>query len=275
MGVLYTGCKKSEGGTGPGGGGLLGSGTVTASSSQGNLSFNGGGTWPAGAGPSVVAVYDTLIRGLQIVGYRQVSGSTYEFILIQFLAPGGVTQGSYPISDTTASFLVAYGIDTTRADSLGFVSTSGSITVTAASGTTATGNYSGNAIRLSDLTTVAVTGTFDVTYVRGLGVIQRGQGGGGGAISITVGSGTTPQYSWAGGNVTSVTLVRASNPSTPVWGIACNSGNDCISSPLTHGTVPPATTRFANTEPTLTTGIQYQVYVTRQSGAAGYQTFTP
>lgn len=164
-----------------GGGGGYGSGTITSTSAtQGNLSFTGQGIWPAGAGPSVIAVYDTVVGGLQVLGYQQVSGGNYDFILMQFLAPGGVSVQTYPIGENTAQILIAANVDTNQADSMAFSSISGSINVTSVSGSTVQGTYSISAIRLATNTTASFTGTFNVTYVRGRAVVETGGGGGGG-----------------------------------------------------------------------------------------------
>jgi len=97
-------------------------------------------------------------------------------------------------------------------------------------------------------------------------------------IQITVGSGTTPQYSWTGGNVMSISVARQSDPTTVVWG-AANPTSDGIASPVTHGTLPAGTVPTSvlpNPETTLTAGVAYRVSVARISGTAtGYKDFTP
>ncbi|MEJ5261862.1 MAG: hypothetical protein WHT45_04215 [Ignavibacterium sp.] len=102
-------------------------------------------------------------------------------------------------------------------------------------------------------------------------------GSGGNAISITVSAGTTPQYSWSGGNVYSISIVRTSNPGTIVWGLA-SPGQNAITSPVTHGTgasLVPLITETATTERTLTSGVQYRVTISRLDGTTGWKEFTP
>ena len=98
---------------------------------------------------------------------------------------------------------------------------------------------------------------------------------GAGNITITVGSGTNPQYSWSGDNVFSVTVVRTSDPGTPIWGIA-TPGQDNIESPATHGVIPSVATQLFSTETTLSGGVQYRVTVARINGSDfGFTDFTP
>lgn len=103
-------------------------------------------------------------------------------------------------------------------------------------------------------------------------------GSGGNAISITVSAGTTPQYSWSGENVYSISIVRTSNPGTIVWGLA-SPGQNAITSPVTHGSgasfTPPLIVETASTERTLTSGVQYRVTISRLDGTTGWKEFTP
>ncbi len=96
-----------------------------------------------------------------------------------------------------------------------------------------------------------------------------------GNITITVSGGTNPQYSWSGGNVFSVTVVRTSAPTVPVWGIA-TAGVDNIASAVTHGTTPSGAIQTFSTETTLSGGVQYRVSVARIAGSEfGFTDFTP
>ena len=98
---------------------------------------------------------------------------------------------------------------------------------------------------------------------------------GSGNITITVSSGATPQYSWSGGNVFSVTVVRTSAPSVPVWGIV-TAGQDNIASPATHGAMPAGAIQTFAVETTLTSGVEYRVTVARISGEDfGFTDFRP
>lgn len=102
---------------------------------------------------------------------------------------------------------------------------------------------------------------------------STGPGGGDGSeFDITIGSGTKPTYTWAGGTAFSVSVVRVSAPGTIVWGLA--SPAMTIPSPVTHGTAGGATVT-ANTEATLTAGTKYRVAITRADQKTGFKEFTP
>ena len=160
------------------GGGGYGSGTISSTSTtQGNLSFTGQGVFPIGAGPSVIAIYDTVENGLQVIGYQQVSGSNYNLILLQLGTPGGVSAKIYTIGENNF-IMIGANIDTSQTvESLAFVPISGSITVTSVSGINVVGSFSiNNAIRQSDMTFASFTGNFNVTYVRGRAIFGGGDG---------------------------------------------------------------------------------------------------
>ena len=53
---------------------------------------------------------------------------------------------------------------------------------------------------------------------------------------VVVGPGAEPRFSWTGGQAYSVSVVRTSDPTTVIWGIA-TPDRDGISSGVTHGTV--------------------------------------
>ena len=113
--------------------GSYGSGTVTAISAAGNLSFTGTGVWPAGAGPSVIAVYDTVFHELVLLGYQQVSASNYNYAELGILMPTGVAAGTYTANSGAASFAAGYNIDTSNTGGQ-YSAVSGSIIVGAPSG---------------------------------------------------------------------------------------------------------------------------------------------
>lgn len=96
----------------------------------------------------------------------------------------------------------------------------------------------------------------------------------GSQFDITIGSGTKPTYTWAGGLGFSVSVVRVSAPGTIVWGIASPSLMN-IASPVTHGTVPGGSIASSTTETTLTAGVQYRVAITRADQKTGFKEFTP
>lgn len=98
-------------------------------------------------------------------------------------------------------------------------------------------------------------------------------GGAGGAFDIGVSSGTTPNYSWGGGPAFEVSVVRTSNQTVLVWGIAAPSQN--LSSPVRHGTTPSGAVQLANREPTLSPGTQYRVTVKLANGDQAFRDFRP
>jgi hypothetical protein len=180
IGLFFTGCKKDDGSTGPtpSGGGRYGSGTISSTSTtQGNLSFTGQGVFPIGAGPSVIAIYDTVENGLQVIGYQQVSGSNYNLIVLQLGTQGSVSAQTYTMGANNSYVLIGANIDTLQTvESLAFVPISGSIMVTSVSGTNVVGSFSVIAIRQSDNTTTQFAGNFNVTYARGRAIFGGGDG---------------------------------------------------------------------------------------------------
>jgi len=101
-------------------------------------------------------------------------------------------------------------------------------------------------------------------------------GNGGGDFTVTVGSGTTPQYSWDAGNAFSISVVRTSEPTKIVWGIA-TPGQSNIPSPSGHNVVPAGAvpTAVGTAEATLTAGVEYRVSISLLSGKTGFTEFTP
>lgn len=96
----------------------------------------------------------------------------------------------------------------------------------------------------------------------------------GGDFTISVGSGTQPQYTWPGGPALSVAVYRASNTTIPVWAIVSPVSQN-IASPLRHGTVPAGAQLQENDEPTLTAGIRYRVEIRLPDNQSAFQEFTP
>lgn len=99
--------------------------------------------------------------------------------------------------------------------------------------------------------------------------------------AITVTTGDKPTYSWRVGNVSSIYVVRESDPVNPVWGIGTR-GVDIIPSPQIQGTTTFTDPNFqllAAAEITLTDGVKYRVCVTYQNTtgtiAQSCTTFTP
>lgn len=89
---------------------------------------------------------------------------------------------------------------------------------------------------------------------------------------IRVGTGTTPQYSWLVGNISSLFVVRVADPLNPVWGVNSRGATDTIPSPITHGqTFADANLQLISTaEPVLTAGVEYRVTITTQGGFKQY-----
>lgn len=107
-----------------------------------------------------------------------------------------------------------------------------------------------------------------------------GPGSSGGDFSISVGSGTTPQYSWSAGEAFSIDVVRTSNQTQVVWRIT-DPTQPRIGSPVRHGTVPSGAIESGSgpggtaIERVLTPGIQYRVTITLANQQTAFQDFTP
>lgn len=104
-----------------------------------------------------------------------------------------------------------------------------------------------------------------------------GGSGGSPSITISVSGGTTPQYTWSDGDVFSLSVVRTSDPTTIVWGLA-TPGSDGVVSGATHGTTPTGvvpTVLPGDEEPTLTPGVEYRVSASRTDSTFGFTDFTP
>lgn len=106
-----------------------------------------------------------------------------------------------------------------------------------------------------------------------------GSGGGSGNLNLMVGDGLNPGYTWGGGDIFELSVVRVSAPTVIVWGIA-TPAQDGIASPVTHGTVPAGAEKTSGVidpaaeELTLENGVQYRVSASRLNGDNGYTEFT-
>ena len=89
---------------------------------------------------------------------------------------------------------------------------------------------------------------------------------------IQVGTTTTPQYSWLVGDISSLFIVRVTDPLNPVWGVNSRGATDTIPSPIRHGQTftDDNLQIISNTEPVLTDGIEYRVTITTQGGFKQY-----
>lgn len=96
---------------------------------------------------------------------------------------------------------------------------------------------------------------------------------------IQVSSGTTPTYSWRVGAVSSIFVVRTSDPRNPVWGINAQGAADIITSPVVHGTdsfTDPNLQLMSSTELALTNGVEYRACISTQGGFKQFcTTFLP
>jgi hypothetical protein len=107
--------------------------------------------------------------------------------------------------------------------------------------------------------------------------ITGGINGSGGDFSISVGSGTTPQYSWSSGPAFSIDVVRTSAQTIVVWRVTSPS-QPKISSPVRHGTVPAGALESSTSDPPeriLTPGVQYRVSIKLVDGQTAFQDFKP
>jgi hypothetical protein len=103
--------------------------------------------------------------------------------------------------------------------------------------------------------------------------ITNGGDGSGGDFAISVGTGTTPLYTWSAGAAFSLSVVRSANQTNVVWRVTSTGGS--MASPVRQGTVPQGALESSNSERTLTSGIQYRVSITLADGRSAYQDFRP
>jgi hypothetical protein len=104
--------------------------------------------------------------------------------------------------------------------------------------------------------------------------ITGGPNGSGGDFAISVGSGTTPQYSWSVGPVFSLDVVRTSAQTIVVWRVTSPS-DPRMSPPVTHGIVPAGALESSAIEKVLTPGVQYRVSIRLVDGRTAFQDFRP
>jgi hypothetical protein len=102
-----------------------------------------------------------------------------------------------------------------------------------------------------------------------------------GAVNLSVGSGTTPQFRWT--PTCRLFLVLVEDPATgdDQWAVDSDSSN-AIDSPVTYGTIPKGATKQSQAPVALQAGHTYQVYVFRFTGPGhedgvliAQQPFTP
>jgi hypothetical protein len=96
------------------------------------------------------------------------------------------------------------------------------------------------------------------------------------AFVVSASAGTTPTYTWEGGDAHSVSVVRADNPANIVWAVAFLGITDGIESGVVHGEVPAGSVEGIRNEAVLTPGVEYRVSVARDNGTeVGWVEFTP
>lgn len=95
----------------------------------------------------------------------------------------------------------------------------------------------------------------------------------GGAFEISVGSGTQPQYSWAGGTALSVTVFEVGE-TFPIWGISSPTNRN-IASPYRHGSVPSGSSVIYDDQPTLIPGVRYRVEIVLANSQSAFREFRP
>jgi hypothetical protein len=105
----------------------------------------------------------------------------------------------------------------------------------------------------------------------GGGLVQL-QSGAGGASQLTVGSGTTPTYSWTGGAARS--LVVQSGSGEVFFQLEALDLNSGFTGPVAHGATPTGS-RIVTAGRTLTPGAVHTATVTTVGGTTATRTFTP
>ncbi len=103
----------------------------------------------------------------------------------------------------------------------------------------------------------------------------EGDGSDGSTSNVDVSQGVTPEYSWEGGNVSQLSVLRAPfEQEIYAWAVITRD-TDGISSPVVHGTTPPGAEVLFEDELELTAGVEYHVFVRRMDGSMENATFTP
>jgi hypothetical protein len=92
---------------------------------------------------------------------------------------------------------------------------------------------------------------------------------------ITVGTGTTPEYTWEGGPASQITVMRGDLEDGDYAWAVIHPGGDEIESPVVHGVVPPGATELYSDELELTAGETYSVWVQWSDETRETVSFTP
>lgn len=102
-----------------------------------------------------------------------------------------------------------------------------------------------------------------------------------GAVSVAVGSGTTPAVTWSPACRLFLVLIEDPTGTGDQWGILSDSSN-AITAPVQYGTVPPGATKELLAPTPLQSGHEYRVSVFRFVGPGhedgeliGQKAFTP
>jgi hypothetical protein len=96
--------------------------------------------------------------------------------------------------------------------------------------------------------------------------------GGGTSITVSVGTGTTPSYSWSGGRARSLTVQSTSGE--VFWQIEAINLQQGFASPVQHAGAP-AGARVVVAPRTLQPGVVHTATVVGVDGTQGVRTFTP
>jgi hypothetical protein len=96
--------------------------------------------------------------------------------------------------------------------------------------------------------------------------------GGGASITVSVGTGTTPSYSWSGGRARSLTVQSTSGE--VFWQIEAINLQGGFASPVQHASAP-AGARVVVAPRTLQPGVVHTATVVGVDGTPGARTFTP
>lgn len=120
-----------------------------------------------------------------------------------------------------------------------------------------------------------IAATFAIALAGCTDDLLNGPGNSGGDFSISVGSGTTPTYSWSAGPAFSIDVVRTSNQTQVVWRITDPTDPRNIASPVRHGIVPTGAVESSGVERVLTPGVTYRVTVNLTNGQSAFRDFTP
>ncbi len=97
--------------------------------------------------------------------------------------------------------------------------------------------------------------------------------GGSGTVTLTVSSGTTPTYTWSGGQARRLTVTQSTGGGV-FWNLEALNAQTGFPAPATHGVVPNGA-REASADVQLVQGTDYRLTVTLVNGNEGTQVVRP